>query len=102
MTCFIIALISMQREIFRSAGFKKYTTQKNSSMHMLVQIAVPKAKAITQMFNNAKIQKIVSIQKRREIINNTIERLKDKINNWRIGTRKMLDKNYDKIVEEEE
>lgn len=49
-----------------------------------------KAKSITYVFNNLKIRKIVSIQKRRETIDATVQKLREKIVRWRKFTRTTL------------
>jgi hypothetical protein len=57
----MITFISLQTEIFTSAGYKKFVTQKNGSMDLLVQLSNLKAKSISYVFNNYKIRKIISI-----------------------------------------
>jgi hypothetical protein len=83
MNCFIVAIILLQSEIFSSAGYLKYVTQQNGSMDLLLQIPELKAKSITYMYNNYKIRKILSIQRKRESTLKTVERLKEKIFRWR-------------------
>lgn len=56
-------------------------------MDLLIQLAETKAKAITYVFNNYKIRKILSLQRKREAIVKTTERLKEKIHRWRQFTR---------------
>lgn len=56
-------------------------------MDLLLQISELKAKSITYMYNNYKIRKILSIQRKRESTLKTVERLKDKIYRWRQFTR---------------
>jgi hypothetical protein len=41
-----------QAEIFRSYGYKKFVTQTDGSMDLLVKLASDKAKGITYAFNN--------------------------------------------------
>lgn len=60
-------------------------------MDLLVQLSYIKAKSIAYIYNNYKIKKIYKIQKRKEIINATVEKLKDKITRWREFTRTTLD-----------
>ena len=68
LNCFIINIISLQKEIFWSHGYEKFITQKDGSMDLLVQLSAMKGHAITMIQNNARIQKIIAIKKRREII----------------------------------
>ena len=91
MNCFMICFISLQTEIFNSPGYVKFVTQTDGSMDFLVKIADLKAKSISYVFNNLKIRKIISIQRRKEVINSTVELLKDKIKRWRLFTRTTLE-----------
>jgi len=61
MNCFMIAIISLQSEIFSSEGYLKFVTQTDGSMDLLVKLADIKAKSISYVFNNLKIRKIISI-----------------------------------------
>jgi hypothetical protein len=90
LNCIIISVITLQTEIFKSAGYKKYVSQTGGSMDMLVQLADLKKKSITFVFNNRKIRKILSIQRRKEAIEQTVQRLRDKIIRWRKFTRTTL------------
>jgi hypothetical protein len=83
-------MITLQSEIFRSAGYVKYVSQSGGSMDLLCQLSDLKAKSITYVFNNLKIRKIVSIQKRRETIDATVQKLREKIIRWRKFTRTTL------------
>jgi hypothetical protein len=56
-------------------------------MDLLVQLAELKAKSITYVFNNKKIRKIISIQRRKEVINSTIQKIREKLIRWRKFTR---------------
>ena len=60
-------------------------------MHLLTELSKDKAKSLAYVFNNFKIRKIISIQRRKETINSTVEKLKDKIKRWRQFTRTTLD-----------
>ena len=60
-------------------------------MELLIKFAEKKAHSIAYTINNAKLQKDFSIQRRREVIDETVEILKSKINNWRRFTAKVLD-----------
>ena len=60
-------------------------------MDLLVKLSELKAKSISYVFNNKKIRKIISIQRRKETINMTVEKLKDKLKRWRAFTRTTLD-----------
>jgi hypothetical protein len=51
----------LQGEIFESAGYKKFMTQQNGSMDLLVQLSEIKKKSSAYVFNNFKIRKILSI-----------------------------------------
>jgi hypothetical protein len=87
MNCFIVAMIMLQSEIFSSAGYLKYVTQQNGSMDLLIQLSELKAKSITYVWNNYKIRKILSVQRKREATLKTVEKLKEKIQRWRQFTR---------------
>ena len=56
-----------------------------------MQLSDMKGKSITFIYNNYKIRKIVSIQRKRESIMQTVEKLKKKLNRWREFTRTTLD-----------
>lgn len=86
----MICLISIQCEIFNSPGYQKYVTQTNGSMDLLVQLADLKAKSIAYCYNNNKIRKIISIQRKKEAILATVEKLKEKLQRWRAFTRTTL------------
>lgn len=47
LNCFIIATISLQREIFTSAGYEKFVTQKGGSMDLMVKMSTTKAEIIS-------------------------------------------------------
>ena len=83
MNAFIVAIILLQSEIFSSPGYLKYVTQINGSMDLLIQLSELKAKSVTYVFNNYKIRKILSINRKRESTLKTVERLKEKILRWR-------------------
>lgn len=55
-----------------------------------MQLSGLKAKAVTYSWNNYKIRKILSIQRKRESILKTVDRLKEKITRWRQFTRTTL------------
>ena len=59
-------------------------------MDLLCSLADLKAKSVTYVFNNHKIRKIVSIQRRRETIDATVQKLREKIIRWRKFTRTTL------------
>lgn len=63
---------------------------------MIVQLADLKAKSIAFTFNNLKIRKIISIQRRKETILATVDKLKEKLKRWRLFTRTTLDVGKDK------
>ena len=90
LNCFIISVIMLQSEIFDSAGYQKFVTQDDGSMDLMIQLAVMKAKSITYVFNNNKIRKILSIQRKRESIMGTVDKIKEKIIRWRQFTRTTL------------
>jgi hypothetical protein len=90
LNCIIIAIIALQAELFNSAGYLKYVTQEDGSMDLLVQLSELKSKSIAFVFNNKKIKKIVSIQRKKESINGTIAKLKEKLVRWRKFTRTTL------------
>ena len=58
---------------------------------MIVQLAELKAKSIAFTFNNLKIRKIISIQRRKETVRATVEKLQEKLRRWRRFTRTTLD-----------
>jgi hypothetical protein len=59
-------------------------------MDLLVSLADLKAKSITYRFNNNKIRKIISIRRKKETILATVEKLKEKLQRWRIFTSTTL------------
>ena len=65
-------------------------TQDDGSMDLMIQLGVMKAKSITYVFNNNKIRKILSIQRKRESIMGTVDKIKEKIIRWRQFTRTTL------------
>jgi len=62
-------------------------------MDLLIQLSEQKAKSIAYCFNNHKIRKIVSIQRQKETIFATVDKLKEKLRRWRLFTRTTLDNN---------
>ena len=48
----ILSIIMLQSEIFDSFGYKKFVTQADGSMDLLMQLSGLKAKSITYIFNN--------------------------------------------------
>lgn len=91
LNCFMICMISLQSQIFDSAGYQKFCTQKDGSMDLLVNLSYLKAKSMAYTYNNYKIRKIMAVQKRKEIILNTVEKVRDKLKRWRQFTRTTLD-----------
>jgi len=79
----MISIISLQSEIFKSPGYLKYVTQLDGSMDLLVNLAEAKRRSFTYVFNNDKIRQILSIQRRKEQIKETVEKLKEKLIRWR-------------------
>ena len=61
MNCAIICTIILQNDIFESAGYIKFVTQHNGSMDLLIELANLKQKSTAYIFNNMKVNKIVSI-----------------------------------------
>lgn len=55
-----------------------------------MSLADKKAKSLAYCFNNDKIRNIVSIQRRKETIMTTVEKLKDKLKRWRMFMRTTL------------
>jgi hypothetical protein len=51
----MITLISLQAEIFNSEGYKKFVTQTDGSMDLLVKLAKQKQESLTFVYNNLKI-----------------------------------------------
>lgn len=80
----------LQSEIFDSAGYKKFVTQSDGSMDLLMQLSGIKAKSITYIYNNEKIRKVVSIQRKKEVIMQTVEKYKEKLIRWRKFTKTSL------------
>jgi hypothetical protein len=60
-------------------------------MDLLMKMAATKAKSIAYRFNNLKIRKIISIRRKKETIEKTVDKLKEKIMRWRAFTRTTLD-----------
>ena len=86
----MISFLSLQTEIFNSWGYEKFVTQKDGSMDLLCNIAEKKGKSIAYVFNNEKIRKIISIQRKKETINATVGKLKDILKRWRVFTKQTL------------
>jgi len=76
--------------MFNSTGYIKFVTQENGSMDLLVQLSELKRKSVAFIFNNTKIRKIVSIQRRKEAIRGTVQKLREKLIRWRKFTRTTL------------
>jgi len=93
LNCIMITMIFLQSEIFDSYGYLKFVTQTDGSMDLLVQLSDLKAKSMTYMFNNRKIRKILSIQRKKETILQTVDRIKQKLVRWRQFTRTTLIEN---------
>jgi len=89
--CIMICMLSLQTEIFESPGYKKFVTQRDGSMDLLMQLSDLKAQSIAYCFNNEKIRKIISIQRRKESIYSTVDKIKTKLIKWRQFSRKTLD-----------
>ena len=83
MTTLAITLISLQVEIFKSEGYNKYVTQTDGSMDLIMNLAEYKQKSLTYVYNNIKIQKILKNQRKREIIIQTVQKVKEKLIRWR-------------------
>jgi hypothetical protein len=98
LNCFMICFISLQTEIFQSPGYKKFITQKSGSMDLIMSLADKKAKSLAYCFNNDKIRNIVSIQRRKETIMTTVEKLKDKLKRWRMFMRTTLTDDKKKLL----
>jgi hypothetical protein len=90
MNCIIIAVIFLQSDIFNSFGYKKFVTQSDGSLDLLVQLSELKSKSKTYIFNNLKIQKILSMQRRKASIHKVVDVLKEKILRWRKFTKTTL------------
>jgi hypothetical protein len=91
----------LQGEIFDSAGYLKFVTQDDGSMDLLITLGALKAKSITYIFNNNKIRKILSIQRKRESIMSTVKKIKEKIIRWRLFTRTTLIDNKNMLKDEQ-
>mmetsp|Transcript_21579 Transcript_21579/g.33227 ORF Transcript_21579/g.33227 Transcript_21579/m.33227 type:complete len:988 (-) Transcript_21579:2058-5021(-) len=102
LNCIMIGIIMLQSEIFESYGYIKFVTQTDGSMDLLVQLSELKSKSITYVFNNQKIRKILSIQRRKETIMQTVDRLKQKLVRWRMFTRTTLVEQQNTKTQEEQ
>lgn len=87
----MICMLSLQTEIFESAGYKKFVTQRDGSMDLLMQLSDLKAQSLAYCFNNHKIRKIISFQRRKESIYSTVEKIKMKLIQWRRFSRNVLE-----------
>jgi hypothetical protein len=96
----MICALSFQSEVFHSSGYTKFVTQTDGSMDLLIKLAELKAKSIAYIFNNKKIIKIIMIQRRKEVILNTVSKLRDKIIRWRKFTKTTLDVNEGRSYKE--
>lgn len=65
-------------------------------MDLLVKLAEKKARSIAYKFNNLKIRKIISIQRKKETIIKTVDKIKEKVKRWRQFTKTTLDPNEGK------
>jgi len=79
----MICCISLQSQIFDSCGYKKFMEQKGGSLDLLMELSELKARSITYVYNNHKIRKIVQIQKKREQILETVDKMKKRLAQWR-------------------
>ena len=61
MNCIIISSIILQNDIFKSTGYIKFVSQINGSMDLLLELSHLKQMSTAYIFNNKKIDKIVSI-----------------------------------------
>ena len=52
LNCVIIAIILLQADIFNSYGYKKFVTQTDGSLDLLIQLADLKSKSKAYIFNN--------------------------------------------------
>jgi hypothetical protein len=102
LNCFMICFISLQTEIFKSPGYQKFITQKSGSMDLIMSLADKKAKSLAYCFNNDKIRNIVSIQRRKETIMTTVEKLKDKLKRWRMFMRTTLTDDKKRLLKHSE
>lgn len=91
LTCFILATISMQSEIFESTGYKKFFEQTDGSMDLLIKLSVLKQQSMAYVFNNSKIIYILKVQHRREMIIKNLEAIKKKLVRWRLFSKTTLD-----------
>jgi len=90
MNCIIISVIFLQCDIFDSYGYRKFIEQEDGSLDLLVQLSEIKAKSKTYIFNNLKIRKILSIQRRKDSIMSVVNVLRQKIIRWRTFTKTTL------------
>ena len=70
----------------------------DGSMDLLVKLAERKARSIAYKFNNLKIRKIISIQRKKETIIKTVDKIKEKVKRWRQFTKTTLDPNEGKSI----
>jgi len=70
-------------------------------MDLLVKLAGQKAKSLAYVYNNMKIRKIISFQRRREVIVATVEKLRKKLVRWRLFTGTTLEGGANKVVKSE-
>jgi hypothetical protein len=89
--CFTIFLVVLQSDIFNSSGYSKFVTEIGGSLDGIMKLSDDRAKIITWIFNNHKIKKIMSLQKKRETIMATVERVREKLINWGKFTALKLD-----------
>jgi hypothetical protein len=83
MVTFIIATVCLQTEIFLSNGYREFMHKKNKGLDLLIEMADLKRLAITYRFNNHKLLKTVAMQKRQNLVIQTVEKLKSYLILWR-------------------
>jgi cell fate (sporulation/competence/biofilm development) regulator YmcA (YheA/YmcA/DUF963 family) len=59
-------------------------------MDLLVKLSGRKAESLSYVFNNHKIRKIISHQRKKETILAAVDKLKEKLKNWRTFAREAL------------
>ena len=66
-----------------------------------MKLAGQKAKSLAYVYNNMKIRRIISFQRRREVILATVDKLRKKLVRWRQFGKGTLEGGANKVVQSE-
>jgi hypothetical protein len=92
--CIIMVTISTQSELFKSEGYKNFLEKPKEGLDLLMKLAILKKEAITYSFNNAKLMKIIALQKTEQQIFGCVERIKVNVDMFRKSQQRMMLEEY--------